>query len=102
MTSNTWKKFERDAGRLIGATRFAANQGGRIDVEGERALGQCKYRRSLSHGELSRLAQEMDAEGRSQNKLGVVLHQVPPGRGRATKGLITMTWEQFDQWFRWK
>ena len=99
MVSRTWKKFESWCAWFIGGRRYPANTGDHIDVESDAVIAQCKYKKNLSHYELSMLALEMELYGRQADKLGVVLHQFPPGRGRQSPGLITMTWDVFDQYF---
>lgn len=102
MHRGTWKLFERDCAKFIDGKRYHANAGGRVDVHGPIAIGQCKYRSNLSHQNLSDLAEEMEELGRQQGRLGCVLHGVPPGPGKQKPKMITMTFEAFNDWFAFK
>ena len=99
MTKRHWKQFEAECARLIGGKRYWSNSGERLDVESPHAIGQCKLVKNLSHAALSKLVEEMHEEGSRKNKLGVVLHKVPGGRGNKTIPMITMSFVQFDEWF---
>ena len=99
MHSNTWKEFERQAAAFLGGTRYTANQGGPVDVEGPTALGQCKKKTTMSHRELAKEVAKMDSWARAKGKLGVVLHQMPRQKDCPSVKMITMSWEMFDDWF---
>ena len=99
MNRRTWKKFESKCAWFINGKRYPANTGERVDVESKETVAQAKYKKALSHNELAALSDEMEVLGLSINKLGLVLHQVPPGRGKRTVEMVTMTWAMFDQYF---
>jgi hypothetical protein len=86
-----WKSEERAVARLLGGSRYPANQGGRVDVESPRVIAQVKHRRVCSLAELERLAVELEALGRARGKLGVVVVKRRAGAGRPTPRLIVCT-----------
>lgn len=96
------KQFERECAAFVGGFRYPADTGGRVDVESQLVVAQCKKTKGLSHQQLANLALEMQREGYARNKLGVVLHQVPPGPGRKGIGLITFTWEMCDEYYSFR
>lgn len=92
-------KFELECAEFIGGWRYPADTGGPVDVESELCVGQSRKRKGMSHPTLSQLATKIETIGFERRKLGVVLHQVPPGRGKQSVKMITMTWNTFDEWF---
>lgn len=91
MSSSAWKSEERAVARLLGGTRYPANSGGRVDVEGPRVLAQVKHRRVCSLAELEGLALELESLGRARGKLGLVIVKRRAGRGTPTPRLVVMT-----------
>jgi len=94
------KQFERDCAALFGTARFPANQGGRIDFEGERIIGQCKEVKSISLAQLTTLADEMTILGDLRNKVGVVCVKHRAGAGHRTSPLVVMTAKRFAAFYR--
>ena len=90
-----WKQHERDSAALIDGKRFPANQGGRVDVEGPWAIGQCKHVRTLSLMALTKLADEMHKAGLAAKKIGVVFAKIKMGAGRPASRLVVMHEEQW-------
>lgn len=91
MSDRHWKAEERAVARLLDGTRYPANSGGRVDVEGPRYIAQVKNMRVCSLAELERLALEMERLGMEQNKVGVVCIKRRGGAGRPTPRLIVLT-----------
>ncbi len=96
MTHTAWKQEERQAAVLIGGTRYPANQGGRIDVEGPQIVGQVKLVKRLSLAELEALAEELETIGHQRSKLGVVVVKRRAGQGIQTPRLVVMTQPVFE------
>ena len=71
MADKAWKQEERNVARLVGGTRYPANQGGRVDVEGPSTIAQVKHVQRLSLAQLEALAVEMAALGATRGKTGV-------------------------------
>jgi hypothetical protein len=94
MTS--WKQMERDVGKLIGGKRYPANQGGRVDVESDTHVVQCKERKSLSLEQLTQLVEEIEAIGAKKGKQGLVAVKVRRGRGKKSPILIVQSAEQWS------
>lgn len=98
MSDKPWKQFERDMAKLIGGTRFWANSGESIDVEGPVFLGQCKHVKSMSLNAIAQLAEDValegrlncDARGGSDPKLGIVCLRTRPGSGKKSKTIVVM------------
>lgn len=95
MGNTSWKQLERDVGLLVGGQRYPANQGGRVDVEGDKYIVQCKERRALSLEVLTQLVEEMEQIGKTKGKQGLVAVKVRRGKGRHSPILIVQT---ADQW----
>lgn len=126
MADKPWKQFERDMGKLIGGTRFWANSGESIDVEGPVFLGQCKHVKSMSLNAIAELAETVAKDGREHKtkrlaptvepltegkpfpdrvdlvpnpKLGIVCLRTRPGRGKKSKTIIVMDESVFKELF---
>lgn len=96
MADKAWKKFERDAASLFLGSRFWANAGERVDFsgrtrEGIRITGQCKLVKTLSLEKLTQLAEE---EG-----VDVVCVKRRRGSGKASSGLVVMTFDKFREFY---
>lgn len=89
--SSQWKATERKVGKLVQGTRYPANQGGRVDVEGEKYVVQVKERKSLSLEQLTQLVEEVETIGKSKGKQGLVAVKVRRGSGRHSPILIVMS-----------
>jgi len=76
---------------LLGGRRYAANSGGRVDVESDQYVAQVKLVKTLSLAQLEELCVEMTALGQEQGKLGLVTVKRRAGRGIHTERLICMT-----------
>lgn len=98
MSDKAWKAFERDCAKAFGAERHWANAGERVDFTGPHVIGQCKLVKNLSLESLTKLAEEMDAAGAADSKLGVVCTKVRRGNGRKSPIIITMTLAQLTAW----
>jgi len=96
MGNTSWKQMERAVGLLVGGTRYPANQGGRVDVEGPQYVVQCKERRSLSLEQLSQLVEEIEDIAKIRGKQGLVAVKVRRGRGRQSPILIVQSAEQWQ------
>ena len=113
MADKAWKKFERDAALLFNGARYWANSGERSDFEGEvptpfwygfpgafpqgvaywnKIKGQCKLTKTLSLAALTRLAEEPGVD--------VVCVKLRRGSGRASSGLVVMTFETYARLFK--
>ncbi len=97
MADKCWKAEERVVARLIGGTRYPANSGGRIDVEGPAVLAQVKHVKRLSLTELGTLAVEMATQGAKRGKVGVVVVKRRAGRGTPTPRLVAMCEATFER-----
>jgi len=95
MPDRPWKQEERTVARLLGAHRYPANGGGRVDVESPNVVAQVKHVRTCSLANLEALAVEMDAIGRKRRKLGLVVVKRRAGRGQQTPRLIGLTEDSF-------
>lgn len=91
MADAAWKQFERDAAALFGASRFWANSGESIDLEGLNVVGQAKLVKRLSLEALTQLAEQAQRDGDVKKKAGVVAVKVRRGSGRASPMLVVMT-----------
>jgi hypothetical protein len=94
--SQQWKQMERDVGLLVGGTRYPANQGGRVDVEGNQYIVQCKERRSLSLEQLTQLVEEIETIAKAKGKRGLVAVKVRRGKGKQSPILIVQSAEQWE------
>lgn len=92
-----FKDHERACAAVIKGKRFPANSGGRVDVESETIVAQCKERAELSFPEMGRLVVEIGAIGKTKGKLGVLFVRHKAGRGVASPGLVVMTHETFAE-----
>ena len=107
MADKPWKQFERDIGKLVGGTRFWANSGESIDVEGPVFICQCKHVRSMSFNAMAQLAEEVAQDGRDHRKeggipdpkLGILCMRTRPGRGKKSKTIIVMDESVFRELF---
>ncbi len=95
MSDLSWKAEERAVARLVGGTRYAANSGGRVDVEGTGMVAQVKHVQRLSLVQLEALAVEMARLGATRGKTGVVVVKRRAGRGMVTPRLVVMTEDVF-------
>ncbi len=102
MADKAWKHEERRVARLLGGRRYAANSGGRVDVESPTVVAQVKHVQRLSLAQLEALAVEMAVLGEEQGKIGVVVVKRRAGRGKETPGLIVVTEEAWRklEWTR--
>ncbi len=102
MPDKPWKQLEREVAHLLGGRRYAANTGGRVDVESPTVVAQVKHVQRLSLAQLEALAVEMAALGGEQGKIGVVVVKRRAGRGKETPGLIVVTEEAWRklEWTR--
>ncbi len=98
MSDLSWKAEERAVARLVGGTRYPANSGGRVDVEGPNMVVQVKHVQRVSLAQLEALAVEMAALGATQGKTGVVVVKRRAGRGMVTPRLVVMTEGVFRAW----
>src|SRR5712692_1899744 len=95
MPDRPWKQEERAVARLMGAQRYPANGGGRVDVESPDVVVQVKHVRTCSLANLEALAVEMTAIGKKRGKLGLVVVKRRAGRGQQTPRLIVLTEDSF-------
>jgi len=93
MPDKPWKQLEREVAHLLGGRRYAANTGGRVDVESPTVVAQVKHVQRLSLAQLEALAVEMAALGEDKGKIGVVVVKRRAGRGKETPWLIVVTEE---------
>ncbi len=91
MADKAWKHEERRVAHLLGGRRYAANSGGRVDVESPTVVAQVKHVQRLSLAQLEELCVEMAALGEEQGKVGLVTVKRRAGRGIHTERLICMT-----------
>ena len=98
MGDKAWKQFERDSGALFSGRRYGANTGERVDFAGKlgtlEVSGQCKLMKSLSLNELTKLAEEMEAQ---PDCLGVVCVKVRRGTGVESQPLVVLTFNEFTK-----
>ena len=82
MPDRPWKQEEREVARLLSGSRYPANPGERVDVEGSQVVAQVKLvkRLSLPHLEASRWKCRRWGEG---GKVGLLVVKRWAGRGRA-------------------
>lgn len=107
MSDKPWKQFERDMAKLIGGTRFWANSGESVDIEGPVFLGQCKHVKSMSLNAIAQLAEDVAEDGRDHRKedgipdpkLGLVCLRTRPGRGKKSKTIVVMDESVFRELF---
>lgn len=97
MPDRPWKAEERAVARLIGGTRYPANQGGAIDCESSWLVVQVKHRRVCSLAELEVLALEAERQGTQRRKIGAVIVKRRAGSGTRTPRLVVMTESQFTE-----
>ncbi len=100
MVDKAWKHEERRVAHLLGGRRYAANTGGRVDVESPTLVVQVKHVQRMSLAQLEALAVEMAALGEEQGKIGVVVVKRRAGRGTPTPRLVVMTegvWVRLNQ-----
>ena len=95
MGNKSWKQREREVGKLVGGTRYPANQGGKIDVEGPNFVVQVKERKTLSLAELNALVEEIEAIGKAKGKYGLVAVKLRKGTGHPTQMLIVQSAPQW-------
>ncbi len=76
---------------LLGGSRYPANSGGRVDVEGPGIVAQVKHVQQLSLAQLEALAVEMERLGRQRGKVGLVVVKRRAGIGRETPRLVVLT-----------
>ena len=91
MPDKPWKQLEREVAHLLGGRRYAANTGGRVDVESPTVVAQVKHVQRLSLAQLELLAVEMEEIGKERGKVGVVAVKRRAGRGHPTHTLIILT-----------
>jgi len=97
MSDRCWKAEERAVAHLVKGTRYPANSGGRVDVEGPNMVVQVKHVQRVSLAQLEALAVEMAALGATRGKAGVVVKR-RAGRGMVTPRLVVMTEGVFRAW----
>ncbi len=97
MGNHSWKELEREVGRIIGGSRYPANQGGRVDVESPTLVVQCKERKALSLEVLTQLVEEIEGIAKERGKKGFVAVKVRRGRGRVSPILFVQSAEQWTQ-----
>ena len=95
--SNQWKQMERNVGKLIGGKRYPANQGGRVDVESDEYVVQCKERKTLSLEALTQLVEEIEGIAATKGKQGIVAVKVRRGTGRPSPILFI---QSGTQWYK--
>src|SRR5262245_48586934 len=88
-----WKDFERRVAAIIGGRRYPANMGGKVDVENEVLVGQCKEVKTMPLAELSRLVVMIEDEGKKRGKYGAVFIKSHEGRGFPTPALAVLRLE---------
>lgn len=91
MPDRPWKAEERPVAKLLGGSRYPANSGGRVDVEGSTVVAQVKHVARLSLVQLEALAVEMATLGQERGKVGVVVVKRRAGRGQVTPRLVVCT-----------
>ena len=91
MPDKHWKQEERHVATLVNGTRYPANSGGRIDVEGPSTIVQVKHVQRLSLAQLEALAVELETLGTERHKLGLVIVKRRAGTGIHTPRLVVMT-----------
>lgn len=97
MGNKSWKQLERDVAKLVGGSRYPANQGGLVDVESAHYVVQVKERKALSLGEINRLVEEIEGIAKQRGKVGLVAVKLRKGRGHPTDILII---QSATQWRR--
>ena len=91
MSNRPWKHEERAVARLLGGSRYPANSGGRVDVEGPGIMAQVKHVQTLSLTHLEALALEMSDLGEKRGKVGLVVVKRRAGIVRETPRLGVLT-----------
>ncbi len=91
MADKAWKHEERRVAHFLGGRRYAANSGGRVDVESPTVVAQVKHVQRLSLAQLEALAVEMERIGEERGKVGIMVVKRRAGRGTATPRLVVMT-----------
>ena len=94
MARTTWKGVERDAAALVGAKRFWANAGSRLDVDSPHFAVQVKNPKTMALAELERLLDEMTLIGLDEGKIPLVV--IKRSAKRPTPLMVLMTAEAFD------
>ena len=94
-SSTSWKQLEREVAKLIGGSRYPANQGGRVDCESPNFVVQVKERRSLSLEVLTQLVEEIEAIAKAKGKRGLVAVKVRRGKGRQSPILMVQSATQW-------
>ena len=92
-----WKQEERAVARLLTGTRYQANTGGRVDVEGPEFIAQVKHVKRMSLAQIEALALEMCNLGIQRRKEGVLVVKRRGGRGTVTPRLVLMTEGVFER-----
>ena len=92
-----WKQEERAVARLLHGTRYKANTGGRVDVEGPEFIAQVKHVKRMSLAQIEALALEMCDLGIQRRKEGVLVVKRRSGRGIITPRLVIMTESVFER-----
>jgi len=91
MPNKPWKDFERAMARLFNGTRYWANSGEAIDVEGPTVVAQCKHVKEMSLAALCELAGQVEQQGKAKGKQGVVCVRFRKGQGTKSTTLIVQT-----------
>ena len=86
-----WKQFERDVAKLVGGRRYPANLGGGVDVDSPLFVIQCKNVKTMPLAKLEAVAREIEREGVSEGKIGVVCIKRRAGGGVPTPTLFVFT-----------
>lgn len=89
MGNKAWKEFERYCAKLINGFRYAANQGGPIDVESLIIAAQCKLRKAMGLKQLHDLAVKIQED--AKGKLGLLFVKPRFGSGTKSETLVIMT-----------
>ena len=97
MGDKPWKQLERDVGKIVRGTRYPANQGGLVDVEGDHYVVQVKERKSLSLEALTQLVETIEEIAKAKGKRGLVAVKVRRGSGKKSPLLFIQTAEQWRQ-----
>ena len=97
MPDAKWKAFERDVAAMIAGKRYPANSGHDIDCEGPTTVAQCKLVSRLSLEELTRLAENISAQGAALAKTGIVVVKQKRGMGNKSPALVVVTMETWQR-----
>jgi hypothetical protein len=88
-----WKDFERRVADVVGGKRHWANAGGKVDIETDNLVIQCKEVKAMPLNQLSKLVVMIEEEGKRVGKTGLVAIKSHEGRGHPTPALVVMRME---------